>query len=178
VRARAKARVSLLAATFAFSACTGERPAHVGAHGAIAPAPRDASTKPIVSIEFRLVRMTESIDPATQRERYTTDIEIVITRPGASDARIRASVPNAGCGVVLRDPIATMQCYLEAHGEYVVIERPRADLLRIRTFGQNEALPGYDPPIEHPHEIATVPIPADAEIEAKDSFEPIGDAGP
>src|SRR5262249_48362659 len=55
---------------------------------ASADASLDATSAPTVTIEFRSVRTRTSIDPRTKRERYANDIEIVITRPDGTVARI------------------------------------------------------------------------------------------
>jgi hypothetical protein len=145
-----------------------------GATDAAVDARSDVAARANVVVTFRFVRMRSWTEQRTKRERYETEIEIDVRRPGHAVWRARIVVPNAGCGVVTQSPPpGGMQCYQDAHGEYVELARPQRDTLRISTYGQNEALPGYAPPIEHPRVVASLTIPADADVVLDESFEPV-----
>jgi hypothetical protein len=59
--------------------------------------------------------------------------------------------------------LSSIQSYLEAHGEYASLVRATPGELRVEVYGQDEVLPGYEPPrtnVVH----AVVRVPADAEV--------------
>jgi hypothetical protein len=123
--------------------------------------------------------MRSWLEQRSKRERYETEIEIDVRRPGHVAWRARIVVPSAGCGVVMQSPpLGAMQCYADAHGEYIDLARPQPGTLRISTFGQNEALPGYNPPIEHPRVVASLVIPVDADVVLEEGFEPVDGGAP
>ncbi len=66
--------------------------------------------------------------------------------------------------------IAGVESYVDAHGEYAEVTRPSPGVLQVRAFGQDEALPGYSPPVTNVRSVR-IAIPPDAGVEVDEEVE-------
>jgi hypothetical protein len=152
------------------SACHSAAPQSAGVDAAQGIAPAEAAPGPVpahpqVQLTWRLFETTHALDENGQ-DRASAVFELLIN--GGTPARIELGRrPSFGCVVhdATDDPsvVASLDCYAFAHGEYARVERPSPGAMRVEAFGQDEALPGLEPPRTAP-KAATVTIPADAEI--------------
>ena len=128
----------------------------------------DAAGHPQVQLTWRLFETTHALD-AHGQDRASAVFELLVN--GGTPARValgrRASfgcaAHDATRGADEPSVVASLDCYAFAHGEYVRVLRPGAGELRVEAFGQDEALPGHEPPRTDAR-VVTVSIPADAEI--------------
>jgi hypothetical protein len=133
--------------------------------GRVDAATGSAPVHPQVQLTWRLFETTHALDENGQ-DRASAVFELLVN--GGIPARIELGRrPSFGCAVhdATDDPsiVASLDCYAFAHGEYARVQRPSPGTLQVEAFGQDEALPGLDPP-RRAAKAATVTIPADAEI--------------
>jgi len=77
--------------------------------------------------------------------------------------------PNVASGPGV---IAGVESYVDAHGEYAEVTRPSPGVLQVRAFGQDEALPGWSPPVTNVRSVR-VAIPPDAGVEVDEEVEDV-----
>jgi hypothetical protein len=120
-------------------------------------------------LTWRLFEVTHALD-RNGEDTETAVFELLAN--GGAPARV-ALGRRASLGCVAGDPsadgsvvagvVASLDCYYNAHGEYVVVERRGPTELRVEAFGQDEAYPGDEPPRTQV-QTAVVQIPRDAVI--------------
>ena len=146
------------------------------------PAPSSPAGHPQVQLTWRLFETTHSLD-ARGQDRPSAVFELLVN--GGTPARV-ALGRRASFGCAAHDAtrgedepsvVASLDCYAFAHGEYVRVLRPRAGELRVEAFGQDQALPGHEPPRTDAR-VVTVSIPADAEISVEPGVLTVPDEAP
>jgi hypothetical protein len=136
--------------------------------GAIPEAAPVAS--PLVVLRWREVERRARRD-ARGNEHWSVELELLVQ--GGTPSRVRLG-RRLAYGFNPMPPegtqIASVQSYMDAHGEYAAVTRPRPAELRVEAHGQDEALPGYDPPLTEVRKV-TVRIPADAGVTVDETVE-------
>jgi hypothetical protein len=133
----------------------------------VAPAPPPAAepARPVVRLRWQTSGYREKTD-AHGAVHYSVALDLVVDGgvPGHVSLGRRAAagftclVPQDDAGV-----LAHAESYIEAHGEYADVTRPSPGELHVDAFGQDEALPGWTPPVTN-RVHAVVRIPEDADV--------------
>jgi hypothetical protein len=104
-------------------------------------------------------------------ERWSVELELEVQ--GGTPARVPLGRRHAA-GFTPMPPeagkIAFVESYIDAHGEYAEVTRPRPGELIVEAFGQDEGLYQYVPPRTNVRR-AVVRIPADAGVEVAQSVD-------
>jgi hypothetical protein len=145
-----------------------------------AGSPADAHAQ--VQLTWRLFETMHSLDEHGQ-DRASAVYELLVN--GGTPARVSLGRRSAvGCVVHdaadrTGDPasMASLECHAFGHGEYARVQRSSPVSLRVEAFGQDEAPPGSDRPRSSPT-IATVTIPADAEVLVEPTLMTVPDETP
>lgn len=130
----------------------------------------DATTQAVVRLRFRTSHLETTHDKAGN-ERGSVELELLVD--GGTPPRVPLGRRHAyGFSPVPTSTgeLATVQSYIEAHGEYARVTRPRPSELRVEAFGQDEAFPDHIPPLTNVRR-ATVRIPADARVEVEEAVD-------
>jgi hypothetical protein len=113
---------------------------------------------------------------ASGNEHWSVELELLVQ--GGIPSSVRLGRRRAyGFTPMPADPdaLASVQSYIDAHGEYATVKRGRAGELRVEAYGQDEAFPEHVPPTTNVR-TAVVRIPADAGVEVEETVEE-ADAG-
>jgi hypothetical protein len=136
-------------------------------------------TTPQVMLTWQLFETNHALD-ANGQDRASAVFELLVN--GGTPARVSLG-RRAAQGCVVSEPggepavVASLDCYAFAHGEYARVVRTAPGELRVEAFGQDEALPGFEPP-RTGATAATVRIPEGAEIVVDPSVGRVPDETP
>jgi hypothetical protein len=114
-------------------------------------------------LHWHQLRRRETRTPSGEA-RYSVELELLVE--GGAPARVPLGRRRA-YGFTPMPPeagqVASVQSYVDAHGEYAEVARPHPGELSVEAYGQDEGLPGYSPPRTEVRR-AVVRIPADAGV--------------
>jgi hypothetical protein len=138
------------------------------------PAGVDAGNRPTVRLRWRVTDRRETTDRSGM-PRATVALELLVD--GGAPSRValgRRAAWGFHADAVEDGGVASVSSYVDAHGEYADVTRPRRGELRVQCYGQDEVLPGSTPPRTNVR-VAIVRIAPEATVVVDETVE---DAAP